>query len=136
MNIKVDQRTIKNLSRKLDKEANKMGEKKLRRKIMVKAAKPVRDIAKNRVPVDLGILKKSIGVLREKKKAPGTYVGPKVTGKLFRESGRPTNLAFMVEYGTVYKTPRPYMRPAAAQGIPQAAKIAEREYRTLANKGT
>ncbi len=131
--IRVDQKSIRKLSKKLEKEARKMGDSKIKRKIMVKAAQPIRQIAKDKVPVDLGILKKAIKVLREKKSVPGTYIGPKVSGRVLRESNRPSNLPLMIEYGTVHQRPQPYMRPAAAQGIPKAKSIIEREYKKLAD---
>lgn len=123
--------SLRDYQKKIDAIAKKVADPKTRRKIMVKAAQPIIRIAKENVPVDEGIVKKSIKVLREKKSAPGTYVGPQVSGAVLKKSGRPTNLPLMIEYGTVFRPPHPYMRPAAGHGIPQALKIAEDEYKKL-----
>ncbi len=92
------------------------------------AAKVVAEEAKERVPVDTGLLKKSIGVAKAKKSDTKTnhikfYVVPKSkilltskvsvggkTGKLKAKVN--AYYAHMVEFGTSKMAARPFLRPA------------------------
>lgn len=63
--------------------------------------------AKNRVPVDSGTLKKSIKVVSGKSKK-----GPQATARVFVTTGREAWYSHLIEFGTVKKAARPFLRPA------------------------
>lgn len=130
----IDRKDIRRLSKKLDKLGKETNDPKIRRKIMVKGGREVIKIARKHVPVQEGLVKKSIKTLRESKKTPGTYVGPQTSGKKLKEQGRPSNLPFILEYGSIFRAPTPFMRPAAQQGLPLAQRVIEKEYKKLVDK--
>ncbi len=86
--------------------------KKIARKAIRKAAKPVRDTAIARAPVDTGLLKKSIKVraMKRSRKNKHTVAVRVVTGEGFFK-GEAFYGGFL-EYGTTRMRARPFMRPA------------------------
>ena len=72
-----------------------------RRSIYLKAAKPLRDQAKQNVPEDTGLLKKALGKLNIARFADAIYIGVKLPKGSKR--GNSAYYAHMVEYGTYNK---------------------------------
>lgn len=102
------------------------------------AAKVIAEDAKANVPVDTGLLKKSIGVAKAKKKDTPDgvvkfYVVPKSKVR-FTAKGTANGVgvkvktttqawyAHMVEFGTVNMAARPFLRPAYANSATKSVK--------------
>ena len=98
---------------------------------MRKAAEPVLDVARARVPVDTGLLQESLTITSKKLKNGNrsVRVGPnsnlfemkttKTSSRsrvgLLNKIRRPSKYAHLVEYGTRHSREKPFMRPANNQ---------------------
>jgi HK97 gp10 family phage protein len=84
------------------------------------AANVIRDEAKQNVPIDTGLLKRSIKTVKGRPKYNGLYeikyfvvVKPKI--KWVEDKTNQKGSAFyanMIEYGTIHMAAQPFMRPA------------------------
>ena len=83
--------------------------------ILKKAAKDVKEEARELVPVDTGALRKSIRVTSTAKEAGHiTRVGVRAGGyETNPKTGNLVNYAVFVEFGTSRQAPQPYLVPAA-----------------------
>jgi len=112
----------KAIDRKLKKLGPKLG-KKIIRRAMRPAAKVVRDEAKANCPVDTGTLRQSIKVRAAKRSRQKIELLVTTSGSdnLFTGSAY---YGGMVEWGTAFQAPRPYMRSAYDAKKDEAKKIA------------
>ena len=104
---------------------------------LVAAARVIRDAAKDNVPVDTGLLQRSIRTGRRSqivytfngpRRIPGAAAQVRAGGnRAIGEDSRPASHAVLVEYGTVRTRKTPYLEPAIGSTTAAqlgAAKIA------------
>lgn len=97
---------------------------------MLKEAAPILEAeVVARVPVDTGVLKKHIKLMKPKKTKTGAYISNvTIPGKrmVYGEIYRNMEIAAWNEYGTSFRDPRPFLRPAiAAKNDAVVAKMRE-----------
>lgn len=102
-------------------------ERSMLRKAIAKGLKPIMRIAKRNVPVESGLLRKSIKSAVTKMVSGKVYVDPKVVGK---DGDKPAKYAHIVEFGgPKHRNPTPFMRPALDKGRNEALDIIANEFR-------
>jgi len=110
----------KELIRKMQRLAEKT-QKRIVQKAMKKGAARVRKAAKRRVPVETGLLKKSLGskvARRKRDKVVVGIIGPRTGFKKQMPDGsyrNPVRYAHLVELGTKRAGAKPFLRPAFEQ---------------------
>ena len=82
-------------------------------KVLTPFAEDVADEMRSRVPVDQGVVKNAIGVIKRKK---AQYVDAGIDYKKLNNK-RPSNIGYLLEYGFVHKggkqvQPQPFIRPS------------------------
>ena len=115
------------LIKAMNKIPYKVKKKKFFMAVFRQAAKPIIAAARANIKNDTGQLKKSIKAFstRASRRLPALYVGPKATGgKATKNSQRGGGFyGAIVEYGSVYSQPAPFMRPAWEQSRTNAEAI-------------
>jgi len=98
------------------------------------AANVIKDEAKDNVPVDTGLLKRSIKTVKGRKKDNGLYeikyyVAVKSKVKYTQLKTKYTGSAYyarMIEYGTIKMAAQPFMRPAFDNADTRSIKAAHK----------
>lgn len=124
------------LEQQLLKVENKAGEKFLRQALS-KAATPVVRAAKEKVPVDSGALRQSIGKSTKKgrgKNVASVFVGPKKNARALALANERRSTAIsgifyahIVELGYGRQPPQPFLRPALEENANDAVNIFGRD---------
>lgn len=117
INVFGDVQVIKNIGR-----LKTAMERKILRKAIGKGLIPIRKLAKQNVPVDEGLLKKSIKSKVTKMVSGKVYVDPKIVNE---KGDKPAKYAHLIEFGTKHSKAEPFMRPAVDAGRNEALKIIE-----------
>lgn len=103
---------------------------------VTKAAKPVVKMARSLVPAGEGLLKKSLGTQVTSYKRRGSVIvrmGARSGFGEIDEDGKnrdPKNYAHLVENGTVFTAPKPFLRPAMDAHRSKIPATVAREIRT------
>jgi HK97 gp10 family phage protein len=122
INIFGDVQVIENLGR-----LNTAVERRMLKKAIGKGLKAIVRIAKQNVPVDSGLLKKSIKSAVTKMISGKVYIDPKVVGK---DGDKPAKYAHIVEFGGAkHPNPTPFMRPALDAGRNEALELIAQSFR-------
>lgn len=114
----IDQREFQAAIKALREISKEAGNSRVRKRIYRKAAKPILEKAKSLVPVKSGKLRDTL-TIKTFRKSQDVFVGLKGNK---RKEGFPFYAA-MVEFGTRYAEPRPYMRPALDATRAEAKQI-------------
>lgn len=124
--------------KEIDKKLRKLPEKvtkKILRRAMTKALKPVRDTARGYCPVDTGKLRDSIKIRAGNRSRLAIKRQVTTSGSDNMFSGE-TYYGGMVEYGTQNMQAKPFMRPAYDAEKDNAKKLAIDEIRKILNEET
>ena len=117
-------------ARELDQalgELKKSSERSILRRAAIKALEPIRDRAKELVPVNEGTLRASIviGTTLTRSAKKDERAEPKGGVRMF--VGTADRIAVAIEFGTYKARARPYMRPAFDSAGPKVFGILEKE---------